>query len=116
MMSFEFEHRKLEYLIHNWLDEKKKKDFILSKYDVRNVFKTKISSTFLKVHSYLKVVSFFKVFSTDWTIFKPNTFLSPKIDQLTEQGNRGYMRRIHVTRQFFEAIGPHDHFFVKDMV
>ena len=30
-----------------------------------------------------------------------------------KQGNRGYMRKIHVTRQFFEASGCHGDFFEK---
>ena len=30
-----------------------------------------------------------------------------------EQGNRGDMRKIHVTRQFFEASGPQGSFFEK---
>ena len=30
-----------------------------------------------------------------------------------ELGNRGDMRKIHVTRQFFEASGRHDDFFEK---
>ena len=29
------------------------------------------------------------------------------------QGSRGDMRNIHVTRQFFEASGPHGQFFEK---
>ena len=28
-----------------------------------------------------------------------------------KQGNRGDMRKIHVTRQFFEATGPQGNFF-----
>ena len=31
-----------------------------------------------------------------------------------EQGNRTDMRKIHVTRQFFEASGPQGHFFEKN--
>ena len=30
-----------------------------------------------------------------------------------KQANRGDMRKIHVTRQFFEAVGPQGHFFEK---
>ena len=29
----------------------------------------------------------------------------------TQQGNRGDMRKIHMTRQFFEASGRHGDFF-----
>ena len=31
----------------------------------------------------------------------------------TQQGNRGDMRKIHMTRQFFEASGRHGDFFEK---
>ena len=32
-----------------------------------------------------------------------------------QQGNRGDMRKIHVTRQFFKVSGPRDPFFEKNM-
>ena len=35
------------------------------------------------------------------------------VTQINKQGNRGDMRKIHVTRQFFEASGPQGHFFEK---
>ena len=35
------------------------------------------------------------------------------INYIIKQGNRGDMRKIHVTRQFFEASGPRGHFFEK---
>ena len=33
-----------------------------------------------------------------------------------KQGNRGYMRKIHVTRDFLEASGPQGHFFEKTKI
>ena len=33
-----------------------------------------------------------------------------------KQGNRGDMRKIYVTRQFFEASGPQGHFFEKNKI
>ena len=61
-----------------------------------------------------------------FSYFKNFTRMSPEdFDYLQEaiaqsgsknvkQGNRGDMRKIHVTRQFFEAGGPQGHFFKKD--
>ena len=60
-----------------------------------------------------------------FSYFKNFTRMSPEdFDYLQEaiaqsgsknvkQGNRGDMRKIHVTRQFFEASGPQGHFFEK---
>ena len=42
-----------------------------------------------------------------------NSFIS-KIEQTyKKQGNRGDMRKNHVTRHIFEATGPPGHFFKK---
>ena len=59
----------------------------------------------------------------------PKMFQNPRIRNMTKildirniiveienrigKGNRGDMRIIHVTRQFFEASGPQGHFFEK---
>ena len=34
-------------------------------------------------------------------------------NETKKRGNRGDMRKIHVTRQFLATSGPHSHFFEK---
>ena len=47
---------------------------------------------------------------SNYEIIDRNAFLEKNM----EQGNRGDIRRIHVTRQFFETSGRHGNFFQKN--
>ena len=54
----------------------------------------------------------FLVLGPTYVLIK-NSLESEASEKTLRQGNRGDMRKIHVTQQFFEASGPQVHFFEK---
>ena len=60
----------------------------------------------------------FPAYLLDCLVFLFHFFLGKfknlhKLNLFSKQGSREDMRKTHMTRQFFEAIGPHGHFFEK---